>query len=79
MYFCCSGQSCKCLTIFTDKWSYISGIKKETNRKRSKKLAGVYNVQTGENIGACVKNSGFDKSAEVHCPPVEGHGCKSRD
>ena len=44
-----------------------------------KKRAGVWNVQTGDNIVACVTKSGSDKSAEVHCPPLEDHGCKSRD
>ena len=43
------------------------------------KRAGVWNVQTGDNIVARVTKSGSDKSAEVHCPPLEGHGCKSRD
>ena len=43
------------------------------------KRAGVWNVQTGDNIVARVTKSGSDKSAEVHCPPLEGHGCKPRD
>ena len=44
-----------------------------------KKLSGVWDVQTGDNISAFVTKSASDKSAEVHCPPLEGHGCKSRD
>ena len=43
------------------------------------KRAGVWNVQTGDNFVACVTKSGSDKSTEVHCPPLEGHGCKSGD
>ena len=39
-----------------------------------KKRAGVWNVQTGDNIVACVTKCGSDKSAEVHCPPLKGHG-----
>ena len=31
-------------------------------------------MQTGDNIVACVTKSGSDKSAEVHCPPLKGHG-----
>ena len=44
-----------------------------------KKRAGVWNVQTGDNIVAYVTKSDSDKSVEVHCPPLERHGCKSRD
>ena len=44
-----------------------------------KKPAGVWNVQTCDNIVACVTKSGSDKSVEVHCQPLEGHGCKSHD
>ena len=44
-----------------------------------KKRTGVWNVQTGDNIVASVTKSGSQKSAEVHCPLLEGHGCKSRD
>ena len=38
------------------------------------KRAGVWNVQTGDNIVACVTKSGSDKSAEVQYPPLESHG-----
>ena len=41
--------------------------------------AAAWNVQTRDNIVGCVKKSGCDKSAEVHCPPLEDHGCNSRD
>ena len=58
-------RNCKALCI------YKRGIKK--------KRAGAWNVPTGDNIVACVTECGSDKSAKVHCPPLEGHGCKSRD
>ena len=37
-----------------------------------KKQAGVWNVQTGDNIIAYVTKSGSDKSAEVHCQLLRG-------
>ena len=39
--------------------------------------ARMWNVQTGDSIVACVTKGGSDKSAEVHCPPLESHGCKA--
>ena len=44
-----------------------------------KKRAGIWNVQTGDNIVAGITKSGSYKSAEVRCPPLEGHRCMSRD
>ena len=38
------------------------------------KRAGVWNVQTGDNIVACITKSGSDKSAEFNWKPLE-HGC----
>ena len=58
---------------------YKGHSKRNEPEALKKKRAGIWNVQTGDNIVACVRNSGSDKSAEVHCPPLEGHGCKSRD
>ena len=58
-------------------------VKGALKKKRAgcveKKRGGAWNVQTGDNIVACVIKNGSDKSAEVHFPPLEGHGCKSRD
>ena len=44
-----------------------------------KKLARVWNVQTGDNIVEGVTKCGSDKSADVHCLMLEGHRCRSRD
>ena len=51
----------------------------EPIRGIQKKRDGVWNVQTDDNIVACVTKSSSDKSAEVHCPPLDGHGCELRD
>ena len=54
-------------------FSHIKAVKK----KRAG--GGFRNVQTGDNVVACVTKSGSDKSAEVHCPALEGQGSKSRE
>ena len=60
-------------------WMSIRGIKKETSRRHLKRKEPESGMCKPVTIIACATNSGSDKSAEVHCPPLEGHGCKSRD
>ena len=63
-------------------------IQKETSRWRSKrdepkvfkkKLAGVLECANRWQYVGFVRKSGSDKSAEFHCPSLQGHGCKSHD
>ena len=50
--------------------SKYKGHSKRNEPEAFKKIqAGVWNVQTGDNIVACITKSGFEKSAAIYCPP----------
>ena len=66
-------------TMRTLEKKQAKAFKKKQAKTLKNKWAGVRNVQTGDSIVECVIKSGFEKSMEVHCPLLEGHGCKSHD